>query len=101
MIFIVNITYTAELSRVDRFIDKHIAFLERHYQQGLFLLSGPKQPRTGGFILAQADSLAELQAIVAQDPFYRETLADYTITEFIPTKHAEISNIAKALNLKP
>lgn len=64
------------------------AFLDNFFASGTFLASGPKQPRTGGIILATAPSLPALEAILEEDPFKREQLAHYEITEFIPSKAA-------------
>lgn len=49
------------------------------------MLSGRKQPRTGGVILALAESLAAIEKVIAEDPFNMYGLADYTITEFLPS----------------
>ena len=49
--FIVALTYKAELSEVDQYIDEHISYLEKHYALGKFIASGRKVPRTGGIIL--------------------------------------------------
>jgi uncharacterized protein YciI len=87
-VFIISLHYIKPLAEVDRFVAEHIAFLDRHYAAGRFLLSGRKEPRTGGVIIAQAESRAEIENIVAEDPFYREGIAQYEITEFLPSKSA-------------
>ena len=87
--FVVSLTYKAELSEVDKHIDAHISYLEEQYESGNFLVSGRKVPRTGGVILAQAESREELEAIIRVDPFFEAEVADYEITEFVPTKTAE------------
>ena len=43
--FIISLTYKAELTKVDQFIQEHIEYLDQQYAQGNFLLSGPKEPR--------------------------------------------------------
>ncbi len=50
--YVVNITYTAPLDRVDDALEAHRAFLERQFDAGVFIAAGPKLPRTGGIILA-------------------------------------------------
>jgi len=84
--FVVSLTYVCELSEVEKYLDAHIEYLDRHYSKGTFLASGRKVPRTGGVILAKADSLEQLEQILAQDPFCINKLADYEITEFVPSK---------------
>lgn len=86
--FIVSLTYTSPLEEIERFLPEHITFLDEQYSLKKFLLSGRKVPRTGGVILATAESRDELDAIIANDPFYREGLANYEVTEIIPTKSA-------------
>lgn len=85
--FIINITYKQDLSAVDQWLAPHVQFLEKYYHENIFLLSGRKNPRTGGIILAKANSKAELEAILQQDPFYVHEIADYEIIEFTLTNH--------------
>jgi len=87
--FIIQLTYTHSLEEINRLLDDHKLFLEKYYLEGIFILSGRKQPRTGGVILARAESMAAIEKIIAEDPFNRHGLADYTITEFIPTMSNE------------
>lgn len=87
--FVVSITYTVELSEVDPHINAHIIFLEKYYATGNFIASGRKLPRTGGVILAQAESKIALESILQEDPLAKANIAQYEITEFIPTKVAE------------
>lgn len=87
--FVVSISYKKPLSEVDQYIPAHKAYLERCYEQGVFLMSGRKEPRTGGVILAQAQDLAALNALLTEDPFYQADVADYEIVEFVPTMTAD------------
>lgn len=87
--FIIQLTYTRPLAEVDQLLDDHKLFLEKYYAEGIFLLSGRKNPRTGGVILARADNIATIEKIVGEDPFKRHGLAEYSITEFLPTMSNE------------
>jgi len=49
--YVVELSYTKPMSDVDVHLDAHRAFLDEHYAKGVFLLSGPKEPRTGGISL--------------------------------------------------
>jgi uncharacterized protein YciI len=86
--FLILLNYNKPLSEVDRFVGEHREFLERYYASGHFLLSGRKEPRTGGVILAKAETKAEIESIVADDPFHREQIAEYQIIEFQPSMAA-------------
>lgn len=86
--FIVSLTYTCSLSDVDKHLDAHVAYLKKAYQSGHFLMSGRKEPRTGGIIIATVDDREALQAILEQDPFYQAQLATYAVQAFTPTMAA-------------
>lgn len=85
--FILSLTYTAELSEVDRHIEPHMNWVKDGYDSGVFLASGRKNPRTGGVIFARG-TRAEIDARVAADPFTTHGVADYEITEFAVTRTA-------------
>ncbi len=87
--FVVLLNYIKPMSEVDHFVEEHREFLKRYYASGKFLLSGRKEPRTGGVILAVAETRAEIESIVQNDPFHREKIANYEIVEFLPSMSAE------------
>lgn len=55
--FILELTYTAPLGRIDALLSEHVAWLERGYADGAFLASGRKNPRDGGVIIRDRDAL--------------------------------------------
>ncbi|MGG5208543.1 YciI family protein [Chryseobacterium sp. MIQD13] len=87
--FIISLTYKTSLENVEHFIPEHNDFLEKNYTSGNFIASGRKEPRTGGIIIADAGSKEEVEEIITKDPFYIHQIADYDITEFIPSKYNE------------
>lgn len=87
--FIVSITYKVPLSDVEPHMPGHMAFLNEQYEAGCFIASGRKIPRTGGVILARADSREALDDILQQDPFYKHELAEFEITEFVVSKTSD------------
>ncbi|QNK61047.1 GTP cyclohydrolase [Pedobacter sp. PAMC26386] len=92
--FIISIHYTAPLEEMDKHIPEHVKFLDRYYEKNIFMASGRKVPRTGGAILAIASSIEAIEKIILEDPFHKLKLAEYTITEFIPTKfHSGLEGI--------
>jgi uncharacterized protein YciI len=74
---------------VDKHLDAHVAYLKQEYGKGNFIASGRKIPRTGGVILSNVKTKNELEVILAKDPFYQKGIAEYDITEFIPSMVAE------------
>ncbi len=91
--YVVNLTYTAPLERVDDALEAHRAFLERQFDAGVFIAAGPKLPRTGGIILAARIERERLDAILATDPFAQQQLATYAVEEF------KVTRLAPGLNL--
>jgi uncharacterized protein YciI len=86
--FIVSLTYISEISQIDKYLEAHIEYLDKNYEEGVFIASGRKVPRSGGVILANARNRSELEEIINDDPFKIHNLADYEVTEFVPTKSA-------------
>lgn len=87
--FIVVLTYIKPLPEVDEHIDAHIEYLNTYYEAGKFVLSGRKVPRTGGVILMNCNSVAEVNELIALDPFSIAGVAKYDVTEFVPTMAAK------------
>lgn len=83
--FIAILTYKKPLSEVDRFLAAHREYLAKHYAAGNFIASGPQNPRIGGVILMKADNRTTVDAMIADDPFHINGIADYHIVEFTPT----------------
>lgn len=84
--FLITITYLQPIEVVDQHLAAHRDFLEEGYQKNYFIVSGPKNPRTGGLILSQLKDREQLMSIIQQDPFYIHKIADYEVTEFSPVK---------------
>lgn len=93
--YIVELTYLQPTSAIDTQLEAHRQFLATQYERGLFIASGPKQPRNGGVIIVSGKvSRDELDAILAQDPFHIHALADYRIVAFDPVKsHPQITDL--------
>ncbi|WP_377274633.1 YciI family protein [Rhizobium sp. R86522] len=85
--FILSLTYVKPTEEADRFMAPHMDWVNAGYDNGLFLASGRKNPRTGGVILARGDQ-AEIEAYVAADPFKVEGVAMYEVTEVVVTRTA-------------
>lgn len=66
----------------------HVAFLNKYYAAGNFLVSGRKIPRNGGIILAVGKTREEIQTIIQEDLFVREGLAEFRIVEFRASQRA-------------
>ena len=80
--FILELTYTADLSEIDAAMQAHMRWLSAQYAAGRFLVSGRKVPRDGGVIIATGSDRTAIEAIAAEDPFVRQGLATVRVVEF-------------------
>jgi uncharacterized protein YciI len=87
--FVIELTYTADLAEIDAHMKAHVAFLKKYYASGHFLVSGRKIPRDGGIIVATGRSREDIDAIVQEDPFYRHGLAGFRIIQFRASQRAD------------
>ena len=87
--FVIELTYKADLVDIDAHMAAHVSFLNKYYASGNFLVSGRKIPRDGGIILAVGKSRPQIQAIVLEDPFVARGLADVRIIEFRASQRAD------------
>jgi uncharacterized protein YciI len=87
--FVIELTYKAELKQIDACMGAHMKFLRKYYAAGNFLVSGRKIPRDGGIILAVGESRDAIEAIAKEDPFYTRGLADVRVIEFRASQSAD------------
>lgn len=90
--FLLLSNYLKPTEEIGRVLPEHREFLDRCYKSGLFILSGPLEPRTGGVIVTRDATRAEIDAALAEDPFIREGVSEYEIIEFRVTKKADWFN---------
>lgn len=87
--FLLELTYTADLSEIDAAMKAHMRWLNAQYAAGHFLVSGRKIPLDGGIILATGTDRAAVEAIAAQDPFVVQGLATVRVVEFRASQKAK------------
>jgi uncharacterized protein YciI len=87
--FVIELTYKADLAQIDLEMRAHVAFLKKHYTAGTFLISGRKIPRDGGIILATGSSREAIEALMREDPFVSHGLADFRVIEFRASQRAD------------
>ncbi len=87
--FIIELTYTAALADIDANMTDHVAFLNKYYRAGNFLVSGRKIPRDGGIIVAVARRRRDIEAIASEDPFVARGLAECRVVEFRASQRAD------------
>lgn len=90
--FLLLSRYLKAVDEIDRVLPEHRAFLERYYKSGLFIVSGPQEPRIGGVIVTADVPRSAIDEALAKDPFVREGISAYEIIEFKITKRADWFN---------
>jgi uncharacterized protein YciI len=85
--FIIEVTYTVSLDKIDEMLAEHRKFLQSGYDKGLLLFSGPRKPRSGGIIAARAETLENIKSFFENDPYNINSLATYEFFEFDPVKY--------------
>ena len=86
--YVIVLTYTHGLGKIEEHLVEHRTYLDKYYSLNKFVCSGAQNPRTGGVILCNADSMEETRRIISEDPFNIYNAATYQIIEFAPTKFA-------------
>lgn len=81
-IYVAILSYIRPLEEIDAQIPAHLEWLREGYEDGIFLASGRRIPRTGGVILARGETLDGLKARMQKDPFQRLGLATVEIIPF-------------------
>ncbi|MFO1434067.1 MAG: YciI family protein [Candidatus Competibacteraceae bacterium] len=71
-------------------VSEHRAYLQTWYDKGVLLCSGPKMDKSGGVIIGKAESITDIETMIAGDPYNVAGLAKYTIKEFNPVKKAAV-----------
>lgn len=95
IMLILSLTYIVPLEKADEQMNAHMQWVRKGYDDGLFIASGRKVPRTGGLILAKGER-ATLEAFCAADPFVIHGIAEYDMTEVDFTTVAPGAEILKA-----
>lgn len=88
-LFVVELLYKVPLEQIDSNMKAHVAFLNKYYAAGNFLVSGRKIPRDGGIIIAAGKSREAVEAIMREDPFCAHGLADVRVVEFRASQRAD------------
>jgi uncharacterized protein YciI len=84
--FVVLITYKEPLEIIEKHLAAHRAYLDIGFQKNYLVVSGPKNPRTGGVLLSQLTDRRTLDLFISQDPYVLNDVADYEVIEFTPVK---------------
>lgn len=87
--FIVLLKFSNNKGQAGQYMAGHKAWINRGFEDGVFILLGSLQPNLGGGILARNTSLSELQRRVNDDPFVAENVVTAEILEMTPSRAEE------------
>lgn len=84
--FIVQLKFAPNKSKAPHFMEGHNIWLNKGFDDGVFLLAGGLQPNLGGGILAHNTTLEELESRLKDDPFVQENIVSPEIAEITPSR---------------
>ena len=84
--FIVLLRFGSGMSRAGELMQAHNAWIQRGFDEGVFVLVGSLQPRLGGVIVAGPTTRAELEERVRADPFVVHDVVQVELLEIAPSK---------------
>ena len=87
--YILYINFTKSLQDLQPVFPAHLEFVDANIKTGKFILSGGLTGKPAGVVLANINNEDELKALLAEDPFVREQVADYEVIEFKPSRYHE------------
>jgi uncharacterized protein YciI len=82
----VLLKFSGNKDQAGQFMEGHNAWIERGFDDGVFLVTGSLQPKLGGVILAHDTSLPDLEARVKEDPFVAHGVVGAEIFEITPAR---------------
>ena len=84
--FFIDVKYKVPFEELSERVTEHRTFLQIGYDNGILLLSGPRETKKGAIIIARANEVDELKSFFKNDPYILNNLADYEYVEFNPVK---------------
>ena len=82
--FVILLKFSANRDQAGQFMEGHMAWLKKGFDDGVFLMAGSLKPDLGGGIMAHQTSLEELRARVSADPFVEANVVSPEILEIAP-----------------
>lgn len=84
--FIVLLKFSDNKGQAGQFMEGHNKWIQRGFDDNVFLMVGSLQPNSGGGIVAHNTTLLDLQIRVNNDPFVVENIVSSEIVEITPLK---------------
>jgi uncharacterized protein YciI len=85
-VFVVLLRFGEGRAKARELMDAHNAWIQRGFDDGVFLLTGTMQPALGGAVIASAATRSEIEERVHRDPFVTEHVVSAEIIEIAPSR---------------
>ncbi len=73
----------------EELFQRHVAWFSRHFESGDFILVGPyTDAKMAGVMISAAATREEVEAILQEDVYYADGMADYEVRSFTAAKIA-------------
>lgn len=84
--FVVLLTFSAQKDQAGKHMQGHKDWLQRGFDDGVFLAAGGLAANRGGAILAHNTTRTDLEARTALDPFVTAQVVNAEFIEFTPSR---------------
>lgn len=84
--FVVLLRFSNNKAQASKLMDGHKLWINRGFDDGVFVLVGSIQPSQGGGLLAHNTTRSELEARVNEDPFVVSDVVTAEIVEIAPSR---------------
>ncbi|WP_122335840.1 YciI family protein [Pseudomonas coronafaciens] len=84
MLYAITLTYIDSAEKIRDHLDAHKDWLVKNIKSTHVIFAGPLTDESGGFILAYAENLKEIQKMMGEDPFVIYHLVNLDIIEANP-----------------
>ena len=83
--FVVQLKFSVNKSKASQYMAEHKLWIEKGFDDQVFLVVGSIKPSLGGAIIAHNISYQALQARIQDDPFIAHDIVDAEILEIEPS----------------
>lgn len=80
--YLLIVSYTKPAEEVLAHIESHSVWVKKYFNEGVFLIAGPKKSKLGGAILVKSINKDLLKKIIAEDSYVQADVAEYQIVDF-------------------
>lgn len=79
--YLLNVSFTKPADEVAPHVASHSVWVKKYFDEGLFLMAGPKKSKLGGAILTKSIDKKLLMKILSEDSYIVEDVAEYQIID--------------------